>query len=275
MDRHIVLVVGHGSREVAANDEFEQLVARYQARRPELELRHGYIELARPALAEALDSLPPAAAGVTLLPLFLFAAGHVKNDIPLAMARARRDRPDIDFRAARALGVHPGLVELLLQRAAEAMSIDAENARRTVVVVVGRGSSDPDANGDFCKVVRLLAESRPFRWVLPAFVGITGPRFAETLELAARCRPERLLVLPYFLFGGRLLQQIGEQMAAFATRYSWIQTAVAGGLGIHDHLLTVMDERVAGAATERAPLPCDNCQYRTPLPGRAEQVGGL
>jgi (2Fe-2S) ferredoxin len=167
------------------------------------------------------------------------------------------------------------LVELVLERAAEAMPIDDDNARRTAVVVVGRGSSDPDANGDFCKLVRLVGEARPFRWVLPAFVGITGPRFADVLELAARGRPERLLVLPYFLFGGRLLKQLTEQSTAFAARYSWIQTAVAGGLGIHERLMAVMDQRVAQAEREQAPLPCDNCQYRTPLPGRAEQVGGL
>jgi sirohydrochlorin ferrochelatase/(2Fe-2S) ferredoxin len=275
MERRIVLVVGHGSREAAANDEFEQLVARYQARRPELELRHGYIELARPSLAEALESVPQSAAGVTLLPLFLFAAGHVKNDIPLALAAARRHRPEMAFNSTRALGVHAELVELLLERAAKAMPIDDENAKRTAVIVVGRGSSDPDANGDFCKLARLVGEARPFGWVLPAFVGITRPRFAETLELAARSRPERLLVLPYFLFGGRLLRQIEEQAAAFAARYAWIQTGVAGGLGVHERLMRVMDERIAETTGLQLPLACDHCQYRTPLPGRAEQVGGL
>jgi sirohydrochlorin cobaltochelatase len=29
------------------------------------------------------------------------------------------------------------------------------------------------------------------------------------------------------------------------------------------------------ALEDEAPLPCDTCQYRTPLPGLAEQVGGL
>src|SRR5579883_2305915 len=105
--RPIVIIVGHGSRDAPANQEFEQLVAQYQARRPDLELRYGYVELAQPALADALANIPPDAKEVTLLPLFLFAAGHVKNDVPLALATARRQHPQVQFRAARALGVHP------------------------------------------------------------------------------------------------------------------------------------------------------------------------
>lgn len=275
MNRNVVLIVGHGSREARANDEFEQLVVAWQARRPELELRHGYIELARPTLAEALDAAASSADSVTLLPLFLFAAGHVKNDIPLALAEARRAHRRVAFAATRALGVHAGLVELLLERAAEASALNDDAAARTAVIVVGRGSSDPDANADFCKLARLVAEARPFRWVLPAFIGIARPTLADTLELAARSRPERLLVLPYFLFGGRLLERIREQTAAFASRYRWIQTSVANGLGVHEQLMRVMDERLAETAGQCLPLPCDNCQYRAPLPGRAEQVGGL
>ena len=273
--RPVVLIVGHGSRDAAANLEFEQLVARYQARRPEMEVRHGYVELAQPSLGDALAQLPLECDEATLLPLFLFAAGHVKNDLPLALAAARRRRPSTRFSAARALGVHPALVELALKRAEETRSLEQAEAARTAVVVVGRGSSDPDANGDFCKFSRLLAEGRSFAWVVPAFVGITRPRFEETLEFVARARPERLLVVPYFLFGGRLLTQLQTQAAEFRARYPWIKTTVAPHLGVHDLLLEALDERLEEARRGNAPLPCDNCQYRVALPGRAESAGGL
>lgn len=270
--RPIVIVVGHGSRDAPANQEFEQLVAQYQVRRPDLELRFGYVELAQPALADALANVPPGSKEVTLLPLFLFAAGHVKNDVPLALATARRQHPQVQFRAARALGVHPSLVELALTRADEACVADAS---RTAVVVVGRGSSDPDANGDFCKVARLIGEGRPYSWVLPSFIGITRPRFAEALEFVARARPDRLLVIPYFLFAGRLLTQLGEQVTEFRSRYPWIKTTLAPHLGVHPLLLDVLDDRLNEAHQGQMPLPCDNCQYRLPLPGRAENAGGL
>jgi sirohydrochlorin cobaltochelatase len=273
--RPIVLIVGHGSRDAPANQEFEQLVARYQARRPELELRYGYVELARPSLAEALAGLPVGCEEAVILPLFLFAAGHVKNDIPLALAAARERRPEVRFRAARALGVHPEMVELVLARGEEAFPLGDADARRTAVIMVGRGSSDPDANGDFCKLARLVGEARPFAWVVPSFIGITRPRFEETLEFVARARPERLLVVPYLLFAGRLFNQLHDAVADFRGRYPWIKTALAPQLGVHERLLKVLDERLDEARHGQAPLPCDNCQYRVPLPGRAENAGGL
>ncbi|HVA51526.1 MAG TPA: CbiX/SirB N-terminal domain-containing protein [Pirellulales bacterium] len=273
--RPIVIIVGHGSRDASANQEFEQLVARYQARRPDVELRYGYVELAQPSLGDALANIPADNEDVTLLPLFLFAAGHVKNDIPLALATARRQHPNVQFRAARALGVHPSLVDLALARAAEACPVGEVEASRTAVIVVGRGSSDPDANGDFCKLARLIGEGHPFSWVVPSFIGITRPRFEETLEFVARARPERLLVIPYLLFAGRLLTQLDDQVAEFRARYPWIRTTLAPHLGVHPRLLDVLDERLAEAREGQAPLACDNCQYRVALPGRAENVGGL
>ena len=143
------------------------------------------------------------------------------------------------------------------------------------MLVVGRGSSDPDANADFFKVVRLFEEAAPFQRVLPCFIGVARPTFEQTLEWAARGRPERLLVVPYLLFAGRLVSQIQERLAVFAARYPWIKTALAPHLGLDPKLLTVIDDRIREALEGRAPLPCDTCQYRVALPGLQKQVGGL
>jgi (2Fe-2S) ferredoxin len=83
------------------------------------------------------------------------------------------------------------------------------------------------------------------------------------------------VVVPYFLFAGRLMHQLEERLAVFAGRYPWIKTALAPHLGLDGRLLTVIDQRVGEALEGRAPLPCDTCQYRIPLPGLEEQVGGL
>lgn len=245
--RPIVLLIGHGSRDAPANVEFEQLVARYQARRPEFDLRHGYIELVGPSLADALAAIPGECQDVTLLPVFLFAAGHVNHDIPLALAEIRRQRPQARFTVARELGVHPALAEMAIERAAEIADVSAAEASRTMVVVVGRGSSAADANGDFCKLVRLIAEARPFAWVLPSFIGVTRPRFEETLEFVACASPERIVVIPYLLFAGRLLNQLRDQVAAFRARHTSIETVLAPQLGVHERLLAVLDERLGEA----------------------------
>ncbi len=270
----VVLLVGHGSRDESANREFEALVDGHRALHPEIETAHCYVELAKPSLAEALDSWAQRAQEVIVTPVFLFTAGHTKNDIPLAIAQARSKYPQVRFRAARALGVHPSLVEIANERIYATGSGDSDPAT-TAVLVVGRGASDPDANGDFCKLVRLLSEGSKFPWFVPSFIGITKPLVKDAIELAARYRPTRIVVVPYFLFAGRLLRQLEAQVQDFSERYPWIKTEISQPLGVHAKLLALINERVEEAAAERALLPCDTCQYRVPIAGVTEQVGGL
>jgi sirohydrochlorin cobaltochelatase len=142
-------------------------------------------------------------------------------------------------------------------------------------VVVGRGASDPDANGDFCKVVRLLGEGRDFSWVVPCFSGVAKPGLEEALQLLARARPDRLLVAPYFLFGGRLIASIREKTVGFQARHPWIRVELAEHLGSDPRILSLLDERLAESLEGTQPLPCDTCQYRTPISGVVQNVGGL
>jgi sirohydrochlorin cobaltochelatase len=269
-----VLVVGHGSRDPRGNAELEAAVADYRRARPTLEVAHAYVELAAPALAPALRTLADRVDHVVALPLFLFSAGHVKNDIPLALDEVRRARPAVRFTAARALGVHPDLVELAYERARPALE-RARDPGNTAVIVVGRGASDPDANGDFCKVVRLFAEGRNLGWVVPSFLGVTRPSFDDAAELIARARPERVVVVPYLLFGGRLIERLRGQVASFQARYPWIAAELAPHLGGDDRLFALLDDRLREALDGGRPLPCDTCQYRRPISGITANVGGV
>jgi sirohydrochlorin cobaltochelatase len=270
-----VLLIGHGSREAASNAEFEAIASAFRLARPELRVETAYVELARPLIAEALAALAAELPRITVVPVFLFAAGHVKNDLPLAIAEARRAHPGCQISAAPALGVHPALAELAFQRASLCLPEEPAARAKTLVLVVGRGSSDPDANGDFCKLARLIGEGRGLMQVVPTFIGITQPRVEDSLELVARMRPDRLVVLPYLLFAGRLVQRLQTQIDAFVARYPWIPTGLAPHLGIDPRLLGVIDERILQARSRAVTLACDGCQYRTEIAGLPSQVGGL
>jgi sirohydrochlorin cobaltochelatase len=270
-----VVVIGHGSRDARGNAEFESLVALYREANPSVDVSHGYIEIASPSIKDALAAAAVEHSIVIVLPLFLFAAGHLKNDIPLAIAETRTRFPHVRFESARELGVHSALINLAFARAEASMPLPDGAAIKTAVIVVGRGASDPDANGEFCKLTRLFGEGRGLAWVLPSFIGITRPSFEEVAELVVRSRPERVIVVPYFLFAGRLLTKLQEQAAGFSTRYPWITFAVADSLGADERILAVMHERVRAAIDGSQPLPCELCQYRTPIAGITENVGGL
>jgi sirohydrochlorin ferrochelatase/(2Fe-2S) ferredoxin len=270
-----ILIVGHGSRDPAANHELEAIVAGYRAHRARSsgdEVAHAYVELAPPFVPDALAALAARADHVVVVPFLLFAAGHVKNDLPLALHRARAASPRVRFTAARALGVHAALVDLAAARVRAAL--DGGDPARAALIAVGRGSSDPDANADFCKLARLVGEQVGTAWAMPSFAGITTPRVDDALELAARARPERVLVLPYLLCAGRLVERLRGQADAARARYPWMKVELAPHLGDDPRLHTVLDERVAEAIAGAAPLPCDTCHYRVPI-GAVAEVGGL
>jgi sirohydrochlorin ferrochelatase len=246
VERTAVLILGHGSRRAEANAEFEALVGAYRARRPALDVRHAYIELAEPLLADGLAAAAGGGPGrVALLPLFLFAAGHVKQDVPRALAATRRAFPGVALSSARALGVCAPMVELALERAAAAVAPGGEEAARTTLLVVGRGASDPDANGDLCKLVRLVGEAGGFGRSEPSFIAITGPRFAEAAERALATSAGPLLVLPYFLFDGLLVRQLAGEVAALRARHPARDVRLAPHLGPDPRLLGLLDERLA------------------------------
>ena len=275
-----VLLVGHGSRRGGANRRFEALVSAFGDRQPDVTTAYGYVELAKPGLDDALDRLARTVHEVVAVPAFLFLAGHVKNDLPLALDRARTRHPDVRFALAPPLGVDVGLCELAWTRAEEALSSalptdDPAERERTACLLVGRGSSDPDANGDFVKVARLMSEFRSLVRVEPCFLGITGPTVAEGLALLARLRPSRIVVLPYLLFAGRLMERLEDATRDFAARHPWIEVMTARTLEADPVVLDLLAERARAALQGTGALPCDTCQFRTPLPGRALQAGGL
>lgn len=270
-DATTIVVVGHGSREPAANLAFEALVRSYAAERGR-RVVPAYIELASPLLEEALAGAASESARVVVAPLLLFTAPHVKNDVPLALVRARKRFPSVEFTAAEPLGLHPAMIEAFWSRIAPHVEPDAA---RTALVVVGRGASDPDANGDLYKLARLTAEGRGLAALEPAFAGIAKPTFEEALERAQRTRPKRIVVAPYLLFAGRIHDKLRATVEATQKSAPWVELRLCDALGAQPPVLRALDERIEEALSGKRPLPCDTCQYRRPIGAVADRVGGL
>jgi sirohydrochlorin cobaltochelatase len=257
--RSAVLVLGHGSRAARANEEFEALVAAYRLRRPDLDVAHAYVELASPLLSDALAALAARADRVVVLPLFLLAAGHVKLDVPEALAAARAAFPGVRFDAARAIGVVNGLADLALARLGDAVPLGGAEAARTALLGVGRGSSDSDANGEFCKLVRILGERGGFARAEPCFIAVTRPLAPPALEDLARVHEGPIAVWPFFLFDGLLVRQLEREVAEFRARHAGREVRLAAHLGPDPRLLALLDERLEGVLDATGALPCDAC----------------
>src|SRR5579864_3740565 len=108
MTQSAVLLCGHGSRDPAAIEEFEAaaaaLRARLAAQMPEGDFATSYLEFVRPTIGEGLAALAARGARQILaIPGMLFAASHVKNDLPWEMNSFMAANPGIAVRLGRDL----------------------------------------------------------------------------------------------------------------------------------------------------------------------------
>ncbi len=269
MPAEAVLLVGHGSREPEGNLEFLDFSKRARETFPRSFTEACFIELAEPSIPAGLDRcVDRGARRVVVLPVILFAAGHVKVEIPHEIDQARERHPGVAFRYGRPFGIHPRILEILDQRLVELEAAMPPGDRAdTAVLLVGRGSSDPDANGDLQKIARLLWEGRGFGWVETCFIGITRPDYPEGIRRCVALGAKRILVLPYFLFTGVLIRRIREQLREFQLQHPGIPMGMAGYLGEHSNLLEVLLERHEEALQGTALMNCEFCKYRVLLPG--------
>ncbi|MFC7154255.1 CbiX/SirB N-terminal domain-containing protein [Halomarina halobia] len=273
-DDEAILLVGHGSRREKSNEQVRDLAAGLESRLG-IPTDAAFLELAEPTIGEAVAGLAPAVSALTVVHCSLFAASHVKNDVPLAVERARA-RHDVAIDNGAHLGIHPAILDLLDARAA-AVERDLDVDRGTddvALVLCARGSSDPDANGDVHKLARLCYEGRSFSRVESSFVGVTDPRLEETLHGLAKHRPDAIVVLPYMLGDGVLTERVRDRTAEFDGEYPYVAAAAGDPLGTDSRLLDVFADRWQEARTDSVEMSCDTCKYKVDLTGYEEDVGG-
>ncbi len=271
-----VLLCGHGSRDPGAIAEFDRLAGALRARLPDRTVDWGYLEFARPVLADSLDRLR--ADGVTTVlavPGMLFAAGHAKNDIPSVLNTYQARYPDVTIRYGRDLAIDPKLLRAAGDRVEAAMAAAGRVVGRheTLLLVVGRGASDPDANGNVAKVTRLLWEGLGFGWAETAYSGVTFPLVGPALEHAARLGYRRIVVFPYFLFTGILVQRIYAHTDRVAARFPEIEFVKAGYLNDHPMVVESFIDRIAELVDGSPNMNCQLCKYREAILGFEAEVG--
>ena len=267
-----LLLAAHGTRDPAGVAAFAALAERVQglAGRDGTPVAGGFIELSPPPLRDAVSLLTRTApARLVAVPLMLSAAGHAKGDIPAALARERARRPGVSFTYTRPLGPHPALFELLAARIGAAAGDDPAPA----VLLVGRGSTDPDANADVVKTARLLWEGRDYPFAETAFVSLARPGVAESLERCRLLGARQIVVARYFLFPGVLPDRVAQQAAEYAAAHPGLDIRCADVLGDCDEIAALVYERYREALTGDIRMNCDVCVYRIAMPGFEHRVG--
>lgn len=258
-----LLLVAHGSACHAGTEEARALGARVAAARPDLAVGLGFLELADPPAGVVLDGLVARGCRrIVVQPLILLAAGHGKSDVPAVALEARERHPEVEIAFGSPLGVVPELLAI------GAANLEAAGALGLPLVVIARGTSDPDANADAMKAARLLAEWTGAGFVDVGFTGVTWPTVPDVLERVRALGHERLGLFFWFLSNGKLIERARDQVAA-----SGLDVVDAGYFGPDPALVSVIEQRRDEALHGIARVSCDTCSYRKPWPGMEARAG--
>ncbi|NJM66524.1 MAG: sirohydrochlorin chelatase [Acaryochloris sp. RU_4_1] len=262
-----LLMIGHGTRNSEGRQCFLDFATAYQQLDTSRPVFPCFLELTAPSIQEVVDHC--VAQGYTelsALPILLFAARHNKFDVTNELDLARQRHPQLKYHYGRHFGITPGIIELWKQRLALLDSPDHNPqgiARdQTVLLFVGRGSSDPDANSDVSKMARILWEGSGYQTVETCFIGITHPRLEEGFRRARLYQPQRIIVLPYFLFTGTLVEKIFDIAAQQQAAFPDIQVTCLPEMGVHPELVQVVRQRELETQLGQVQMNCELCKFR-------------
>jgi len=278
-EKPAILFVGHGSRDDEAVEEFYQLAGHFRERFPDRLVETGFLEFAKPIIADGIEALKSQGAkSIQAIPGMLMAGGHAKNDIPSEL-NALQQELEISIEYGTELGVNAKMVQAAQARIEEAEAqmtarISAEYKREdTLLVVVGRGASDADANSNIAKITRILEEGMGFGWATTCFSGVTTPLVPDCLERAHGLGFKQVIVFPYFLFTGRLVKKIYQWADDYAAKHPDVTVVNAPYLNDHPKVIDTFVEKFEQISEGNANMNCQLCQYRVQIVGAEHKVG--
>jgi sirohydrochlorin cobaltochelatase len=250
-----LLLMAHGSRDDEARAEYRRIHAALVERLAPVPVVFSVLEFpgddGLPSIEDGWRAcLQAGARRIVALPFFLFPAGHVREDLPNELRAARSAAGWADLDLIPPLGAADELLDAVEARAREARGPSAGDG--TAVILVGAGTSDPDANGDLCKAARLLWERFNNRYSLieAAWVSLTRPSVGDAVDRCVRLGADRIALVPYFLNTGVLLKRIDAQLAEIRPRHPNIAIDRGSHLGLQPRLLDLIERR-AREALER------------------------
>lgn len=239
-----VLYICHGSR---VKEAVEQAVSFIESCKSEISApiqEIGFLELAEPSIEVAFRScIERGAKKITAVPVLLLAAAHAKEDIPKELSRLENLFPDVEVKLAEPFGVHSKLVNILIERITET---EQEITDDSIVLLIGRGSSDPDIKVDLGKIAEMLKQSLRIKRVDTCYMAAASPSFEEGMKMASESGAKKIFVIPYLLFTGILMKKIEKTIKIFHQNPQQ-NVILCNYLGYHPILMNILQARITEA----------------------------
>lgn len=249
MPKKGIMVCGHGSRDKDAEREFGRVAEGLKKRFPDMPVEYGFLEFSAPNIHMGLNSLiEQGVEDIYAVPGMLFAATHAKNDIPSVLTTYAEKNEGVEVHYGKELGLHPAMIEAFQARIYESLGLDPENPPEslydTMLVVVGRGTSDTEANAEAAKLTRIVNENMGFGWADIVYSGVTYPSVGVGLERLMKLGFKKIVVAPYFLFTGRLIKRIFGYVDKVAGENPDIEFIKTPYLNDHEKVIDAFEIRV-------------------------------
>ena len=267
-----LLMVGHGTRNPKGRQDLVDFAKIYHQLDPSRPVIPCFLELTEPNIQVGVDQcIEQGYTDISVLPILLFAARHNKFDVTNELDRAKKRHPQVNFHYGRHFGITPAILDLWKARL-DLLDTPSNNPNgitreETTLLFIGRGSSDPDANGDVYKLARMVWEGSGYQTVETCFIGITHPRLEEGFRRSHFYNPKRIIVLPYFMFTGVLMGKIGAIAAQQQLLTPEIEIVTLPEMGIHPQLLQVLRDREIETQLGQVAMNCEACKFRLAAKG--------
>jgi len=243
---YALCLVGHGTRDANGVQEFLTLFSKFKERAPKRVVECGFLELAKPTIEEAISKCAQGGISkILVIPGLLMSAGHAKNDIPAKINEMSRKYPNLNINYTQPLGLHPKIIQICTKRIESAEINSKVNISRsdTLLITVGRGSSDPHANSVVFNTSKRLGENMGFLESKVSFMAASQPLFQNTLKASVEMGFKRIITFPYFLFTGVLVNKIVSIVDNIQKKYPGIEFLKANHLNYDELLIDVFVER--------------------------------
>lgn len=114
-----LLIVAHGSRRMASNDEVREVARCFDLQNHGFDkVAAAFLELDEPSIPQGLiNAIEQGATEIVVLPYFLSAGRHVSEDIPAEVALVQKDYQNVTIKIAPYLGASDRMPEILLTQA--------------------------------------------------------------------------------------------------------------------------------------------------------------
>jgi sirohydrochlorin cobaltochelatase len=244
-----IMVCGHGSRDKDAEIEFGLVAEGLKIRFPDMPIEYGFLEYSAPNIHMGLNSLiTQGVEHIYAVPGMLFAATHAKNDIPSVLTTFEDQNAGLNVSYGQELGLQKPMIDAFQARIYESLGLDASNPPAelydTMLVVVGRGTSDSEANAEAAKLTRIISENMGFGWADTVYSGVTYPSVGVGLEKLLKLGYKRIVVAPYFLFTGRLIKRIYGYIDKVAGENPGVEFIKTAYLRDHEKVIDAFEFRV-------------------------------